>query len=189
MEHFRMEQVREHEDAYYLMMEALDGQLSGAGRRRLEGHLHTCSRCSREWQALMAVDTLLRQAPLLGPAADFTQRTLARLPQRRYRVWLIGAIYGVLLLSGFAPLAAVVWLARLLIPVLNEPALVRSLAQAMADVARVTTVILGTLWQGLDKLGGVLLQQPAFLGSLLLMAGIVFLWSGIYNQLVSARQI
>jgi anti-sigma factor RsiW len=184
-----MEQVMEHEDAYYLMMEALDGELNGAGRRRLEGHLRTCIHCSREWQALMAVDSLLRQAPLLSPAADFTQRTLARLPQRRYRVWLIGAIYGLLLLSGFVPLAALVWLARLLVPVLNEPALVRSLAQAAADLVRTTTVVLGTLWQGLDRLGAILIQQPAFLGSLLLMAGIVFLWSGIYNQLVSARRI
>jgi anti-sigma factor RsiW len=179
----------EHEDAYYLMMEALDGELNGSGRSRLEGHLRTCAHCNREWQALMAVDSLLRQAPLLSPAADFTQRTLARLPQRRYRVWLIGAIYGLLLLSGFAPLAAVVWLARLLVPVLNEPALVRSLAQAATDLVRTVMVVLATLWQGLDKLGAVLIQQPAFLGSLLLMAGIVFLWSGIYNQLVSARQI
>jgi anti-sigma factor RsiW len=184
-----MEQGMEHEDAYYLMMQALDGEMSNAARRQLQGHLRGCPRCRREWQALMAVDTLLRQAPLLNPAAGFTQRTLARLSQRHYRVWLISAIYGLLLLSGFAPLAAVAWLVRLLMPALNEPALVRSLTQAAADVVRVGAVVLTTLWQGLDKLGGVLIQQPAFLGLLLLMAGIVFLWSGIYNQLVSARQV
>jgi hypothetical protein len=65
----------------------------------------------------------------------------------------------------------------------------RSLAQALAHGVRVTAVILTTLWQGVDKLGGVLIQQPAFLGSLLLMAGLVFLWSGIYNQLIGARRI
>lgn len=179
----------EHDDAYHLMMAALDNELSSAGRRQLESHLRACTGCSREWHALMAVDTLLRQAPLLSPAADFTQRTLARLPQHRFRVWFIGAVYGLLLLSGLAPLAAVAWLVRLLMPVLTEPALMRSLAQALAHGVRVTAVILTTLWQGADKLGGVLIQQPAFLGSLLLMAGLVFLWSGIYNQLIGARRI
>jgi anti-sigma factor RsiW len=179
----------EHEDVYALMMDALDGELEAREQRALNAHLRACPVCAREWQALMAIDTLFRQTPALSPAADFTQRTLARLPNRRYRVWLIGVVYVMLLLSGVVPLVLIGWLARVLIPALSEPALLRSLAQSAAHILQVTTTILSALWQGIDKLGGLLIQQPALLGWLVLMAGLIFLWSGVYSQLVNSKQI
>jgi anti-sigma factor RsiW len=179
----------EHEDAYTLMMEALDGELGARDQRALNAHLRACPVCAREWQALMAIETLFRQTPALSPAVDFTQRTLARLPNRRYRVWLISFIYAMLLLSGVLPLVLIGWLARLLIPALSEPALLRSLAQSAVQIVQMATTILIALWQGADKLGGLLIRQPGLLGWLALMAGIVFVWSGVYTQLVNTRRI
>ena len=83
----------EHENAYTLMMDALDGELAGDHKEDLEAHLRACPTCTREWQALLAIDTLFKQTPALSPAIGFTQRTLARLPNRKYRVWSISALY------------------------------------------------------------------------------------------------
>ncbi|MCZ7673420.1 MAG: hypothetical protein M5U34_43045 [Chloroflexi bacterium] len=41
-------------------------------------------------RTILAVHTLLQQAPALAPAADFAQRTIARLPNRRARLTAIG---------------------------------------------------------------------------------------------------
>ncbi|HEX6384541.1 MAG TPA: zf-HC2 domain-containing protein, partial [Anaerolineae bacterium] len=101
--------MMEHDEIYTMMMDALDGELSASNRIELESHLRACPPCAREWQALLAIDMLFRQTPALRPAADFAQRTLARLPNRRYRIWAIMAVYVLLLLSGMLPLFLGVW--------------------------------------------------------------------------------
>lgn len=179
----------EHNEIYLLMMEALDGELGEPERREMAAHLHHCTRCAREWQAIQAIHTLFQQTPALSPAAGFTQRTLARLPNRRYRLWAISAIYGLLLVSGLAPLLVVAWLISLLAPVLAQPAFVRSLVQAAGQVARIIQAILGAFWQGLGSLGELVGQQPAVLGWLLVMLGLVFLWSGVYGQLTGQVRV
>lgn len=177
----------EHKNVYLLMMEALDGELTTDRRSELEVHLRACPSCTREWQALLAIDRLFRQTPALGPAADFTQRTLARLPDRRYRVWVISIVYLLLLLSGALPLLIGVWVVSNLGPMLSQPTLVRSLVQSVDKALQVTGTVLTAL---LSSLGEFILQQPSFIGWLLVMAGLVTLWSGIYRQLVSQpRQI
>ena len=105
----------EHEERYYtMMMSALDDELPAAERDELMAHLHTCPECGREWRALLAIDLLFRQTPLLMPAVDFATRTLALLPNRRLRVRALGAVYGLLLLCGLVPLALGIFLACLL---------------------------------------------------------------------------
>ena len=71
------------ENIYTMMMEALDGELSETGLNELESHLRVRPDLAREWVALQAIDRLFRNSPILSPAVDFTQRTLARLPNRR----------------------------------------------------------------------------------------------------------
>jgi hypothetical protein len=39
-----------------------------------------------------------------------------------------------------------------------------------------------------NGVGEVIVQQPLIIGWLLVMAGIVFLWSGVYRQLLSQPQ-
>jgi anti-sigma factor RsiW len=172
----------EHENAYMLMMDALDGEFTVERERQLETHLHACPSCMREWQALLAIDMLFRQTPALSPAAGFTQRTLARLPNRQYRIWIIGIIYVLLLLGGALPLLIGVWAVSKLGPVLSQPSLARDLLQSLVKVLQVARIVLGALLNGL---GEFVVQQPAVLGWLMVMAGLVFLWSGVYRQLVS----
>ena len=171
----------EHEDIYLLMMNALDGELSVSDETELASHLQTCSDCRQEWQALRAVDRLFRQTPALAPAAGFTQRTLARLPHRRYRIWAVGLIYGLLLLSGVAPLLLGVWAVSYFGPVFDQPALVQSTVTAVSRTVQLAGTIVGALAGGF---GEVVAQQPAILGWLLVMVGVVSLWTGVLRQLL-----
>lgn len=170
-----------------MMMDALDGELSASSRIELESHLRACPPCAREWQALLAIDMLFRQTPALRPAADFAQRTLARLPNRRYRIWAIMAVYVLLLLSGMLPLFLGVWAVSRFGPVVTEPTVVRNLLESLDKGLQVAGTVLRAL---LSAVGEFVVQQPSVLGWLLVMAGLVFLWSGVYRQLVSQpRQI
>lgn len=172
----------EHNEIYTMMMDALDGELSPTGHVELQSHLGACPPCAREWQALLAIDALFRQTPALSPAADFTQRTLARLPNRRYRLWVISAVYILLLLSGALPLLLVAWAITQFGPLVTEPAAIPDLIASIDRTLQITGTVLRALLSGI---GEILIQQPAVLGWLLVLAGIVFLWSGIYQQLVS----
>jgi len=179
----------EHEEITPLMMEALDGELPAERQRELEAHLMGCESCSREWQAIQAIHQLFLQAPILSPAADFTQRTLARLPNRRLRILVTGSIYSLLLVSGVIPLAIFIWLALQFAPALNQPAFVGGLLQAGGQALQLGRAALGACWQGLGTLGEGLGQQPAIIGWLLVMIGVVFLWGGVYSQLTRQQRI
>ncbi len=172
----------EHERFHLLMMDALDGELATEQQTELESHLRACPDCRREWQAILAIDTLFRQAPMLSPAAGFTQRTVAMLPNRRARLWAISIIYVLLLLSGILPILLVVWAANTIVPVVSQPAFVETARQVLDQGARLISVIAGALFKGLGEL---IVQQPAILGWLLVLAGMVFVWNGVYQQLVS----
>lgn len=170
-----------HENAYILMMDALDETLTEPDKLALESHLATCEACRQEWHALVAIETLFRQAPMLSPAAGFTTRTLARLPNRRYRVWAITSIYAALLLGGLVPLAFGIFLLSQLVPVLTEPGLVQSIwGSLVTAVDAVGTVSVALL----TSMGEAVLQQPTLIGWLFLLVGIVAVWGGVYRQLV-----
>jgi anti-sigma factor RsiW len=184
-----MEFMMEHEEIAPLMMEALDGELTKDRQRDLEAHLMSCESCAREWQAIQAIHQLFLQAPILSPAADFTQRTLARLPNRRLRILVTGSIYSLLLISGVVPLAIFIWLAVQFAPALNQPAFMGGLLQAGGQVLQLLGAALSACWQGLGTVGELLGQQPAILGGLFVMIGVVFLWSGVYSQLTRQQRI
>jgi hypothetical protein len=66
-----------------MMMDALDGELAEPARNDLETHLRACPECQREWNALLAIEMLFRQAPVLSPVAGFchaNHRSTARSP-------------------------------------------------------------------------------------------------------------
>lgn len=173
----------EHERFYNMMMDALDGELTEEARPTLEAHLRACPDCTREWRALVAIDTLFRQTPALSPAADFTQRTLARLPNRRYRLWLIGAIYAALLLSGALPLVVGIWAINQYGAVVSQPSMLNGLLQSAQQLLQVAGAIVGALFTGV---GEFVVQQPVVIGWLLVMVGIVSLWTGVYRQVLEA---
>lgn len=176
----------EHENAYALMMDALDGELvDDANKRMLEAHLSACPTCLREWRALLAIEKLLREAPMLEPAADFALRTIARLPSARKRRWAMGALYLLLLLGGALPLLLGLWLAGRLALLSQQPGLLPSLWVSIAKSVQVVGTVIGALF---NSAGELLVQQPTIIGWLLVMAGIVFVWSGVVRQLVSQTQ-
>ncbi len=172
----------EHERFHMLMMEALDGELAVEAQTELESHLRVCPACRQEWRAILAIDTLFRQAPMLSPAAGFTQRTVALLPNRRARLWAISIIYVLLLFSGILPILLIVWAANTVVPIVSQPAFVEGMQQVGGQVVRLIGVVSGALVKGLGEL---FVQQPAVVGWLLVLAGMVFIWNGVYRQLVN----
>ena len=164
----------EHEERYYtMMMSALDDELPAAERDELMAHLHTCPECGREWRALLAIDMLFRQTPLLMPAVDFATRTLALLPNRRVRVRALGALYGLLLLCGLVPLLLGIFLAGRYAPVLGQPALLEHVWSSLVGVGRLASTVVSALFAGA---GRFVIEQPAVVGWLIVLAGFVFLW-------------
>lgn len=179
----------EHEEIYMLMMESLDGDLADSDYGEMMTHLAACPSCAREWQAVQAIHQLFLQAPALSPAAGFAQRTLAVLPNNNYRIWLIGAIYGFLLISGVLPLVFIGWIATSLAPALSQPALGRGLVHVGGQAVSLITAVLGAFLHGLGGLAQQLAQQPTAIGWLMVMVGIVFLWGGVYRQLTGSTRV
>jgi len=166
----------EHEEIYMLMMDALDGELVADDEVELESHLRACPPCKREWQAMLTIDTLFRQTPALSPAADFTQRTIARLPNRQARLWAMGTIYISLFTVGMLPLAL------LLIGIV---ALSSGLFASTAESVNTAVTFIGILLRAVGKgTGEIIVQNPAIVGWLFVMVGLVFLWNGVYRQLL-----
>ena len=173
----------EHEERFYtMMMSALDDELPAAERDELMAHLHTCPECGREWRALLAIDMLFRQTPLLMPAVDFATRTLALLPNRRVRVRALGALYGLLLLCGLVPLALGIFLAGRYASVLGQPALLEQIVSSLVGVGRVATTVVSALFAGA---GRFVIEQPAVIGWMIILAGLVFLWGGVFQRLLA----
>jgi len=173
----------EHEDYYLLMMDALDGELLADEQNVLESHLRACPSCLAEWQAISAIDALFKRSPMLSPAAGFTQRTLARLPNRRVRLWAMGVVYVTLLLSGLLPLLLILGTAVLVAPMFGEPAVLSGGWQILVKGALLGSAVLSALIDGASRL---VVEQPAIIGWMLVMMGIVFLWSGVYRQLLKS---
>lgn len=185
-----MEQsIMEHDEIYTLMMEALDGELEESERGQMMAHLHGCSTCAREWETIQAIHQLFLQAPILSPAAGFTQRTLALLPNTRYRVYAISAMYGFLLLVGLIPLTIIIWFILQIGPAFNQPAFVRGLQKGGGQLLGVIQTVVQAVWQGLGTFGELLGQQPSILGWLLVLVGVVFLWGGVYIQLTRQQRV
>ena len=173
----------EHEERYYtMMMSALDDELPAAERDELMAHLHTCPDCGREWRALLALDLLFRQTPLLMPAVDFATRTLGLLPDRRVRVRALGALYGFLLLCGVVPLVVGAFLAVRYAVILRQPSLLSHLWESLVGAGRVAATVVDALFAGA---GRFVVEQPVVIGWLIVLAGFVFLWGGVFQRLLA----
>jgi len=172
----------EHEEKYYLMMmEALDGELAEGEYAELESHLRACPDCNREWQGLMAFEQLFRQTPMLMPAVDFAERTLARLPNRRARRLAMGAAYAVLLFSGIAPLLIGLFLIARYAPILSSPELLGGVWASLAGVGRAAATVIEALLTGASRF---IIEQPILIGWFIILAGLVFLWGGVFQRLL-----
>jgi anti-sigma factor RsiW len=178
-----MEKETEHESAYALMMDALDGDLSTQGA--LNAHLQQCVPCAREWHTLQAVDQLLRHAPIITPATDFAQRTIARLPNQRHRLWSLSALYVFLLIGGIIPLILIGFLAIRFAPLVMEPSMARVLWEPLVTIWGLAATVSNAL---LIAATGFIRQQPALWGIVLIMAGTIALSGEAYQRYMPIRQ-
>jgi len=178
-----MEREIEHESAYALMMDALDGDLSAP--ETLNAHLQHCTPCAREWHTLQAVDQLLRRAPMITPAADFAQRTIAQLPNQRHRLWSLSALYVFLLIGGLIPLILIGFLAIRFAPLVMEPSMARLLWQPLVIIWGLATTVSNAL---LIATAGFVRQQPGLWGIALIMAGTIALSGEAYQRYMPIRQ-
>lgn len=175
------EERMEQEELYALMMEALDGELSETGLAELESHLRARPRLAREWEAMRAVDALFRSSPVLQPAVNFRQQTLARLPGSRQRLYAGVIIYLMILVSGLIPLAAAVWVAVQLLPALTQPALLRSLWQGGIEFVGLVQLMFSAFFGGV---GEFVREQPDIFAWGFLLVAIIALWVVVYSRLV-----
>lgn len=164
-----------------MMMDALDGQLSPGERAELDDHLRDCPHCLQEWQVLLAIETLFRQTPILMPAVNFAERTLARLPNSRTRRYALGGLYILLLMSGILPLLIGLSLAVRFAPVLSQPGLLSGYWDSVVSVGRVLATVIESFFIGA---GHFILAQPALIGWFIILAGLVFLWGGVFQWLL-----
>ncbi len=178
----RNEVEREPDPVYALMMDALDGELTASRQAELAAHLRARPDLAREWQAWQAVDHLFRSTPALAPAADFTQRTLALLPDPRQRLWVLAGLYASLLIIGLVPIIFLIWIAVAIAPLVAQPAILRSLGQFLGQALRLTQVVVEAILVGAGQFIG---ERPVVLVWFVAMGGAVALWGGVYRQLTS----
>lgn len=187
MREHKTEQFSE-DDVYELMMDALDGALSSYGFGKLEIALRQHPELRAEWEAMQAVDSFLLETPMIVPApsAQFAERTMALLPNLRFRRWMTGAVYSVLLLSGFLPFAFIALVFGGFGALLGEPAFLTGLSQVAGQLLELGSVALEAMLQAAaSSLGIQTSPQPALIGTLLVMIGSITLWSGVYRRLVA----
>ncbi|MEM7291676.1 MAG: hypothetical protein AAF412_15120 [Pseudomonadota bacterium] len=93
------------QQAFALMMDALDGVLDDSESTKLNQYLSNHPDLANEWEALQSVDLLLRASPPVAAPVNFTERTLARLPNPRARRIFMAFFFLMLLLGSILPIA------------------------------------------------------------------------------------
>ena len=96
----------------------------------------------------------------------------------------MGAIYGAILFGGLIPLLLLGYLVFRLLPVLSQPALMQSIIESLGTTYRTAGIILAALASGA---GEVLVQQPVYVGYLLVVVGIIFIWGGVYRRMIATE--
>jgi len=167
-----------HDEAFALMMDALDGLLDPAGQQELQGHLACCTDCYAEWQALRVVDTLFVNAPMMAAPAGFGQRVVANLEQPSWRR-SVGALFAlglgsvVALMIVAAPAAMTLLLAW---TAYSQPALFNNLLVWLKQLVGMSGTLLDGLWTAARLFVGEIASNPAVLAWALAAAMTVGLW-------------
>ena len=167
----------EFDEAYALMMDALDGELSTGQERELRRYLQTYPALEAEWRSMQVVDSWLTDAPVVEPTADFTEQTMLRLPNLYLRRWAVAISFALVLILGMVPILG---MAVAMTAFSNN-----DLASSLQYLSQFTAIVADALVQVLASWGSVMAQNPAAIGMLLLMTGAITLWSGVYNQMVN----
>ena len=170
-----------HEEAFALMMDALDGVLKPADSELLDDHLMGCSDCYAEWKALQLVEGLLASAPTVPAPVGFSQRVEARIDVPSWRRTLamlyalsLGSLMALLLIA--VPAAAVllgIW------TIYNEPATFSSLLVWLGQLAGVSGSLLDAAWTTVRLFVVDLAASPLTFAWTLMAALVVGVWARV----------
>jgi anti-sigma factor RsiW len=135
-------------EASELISLRLDQQLSAEQEQALRAHLVDCQICQKEWQMMQRVTALFDKVSLKAPPPAMGDRIMATIRQRDSRLagwrrgilWSLGAIVALVLGS-----ISYVGISSLVISALEQPSIIRTLAEAMVQVASIVTMILDVL--------------------------------------------
>lgn len=168
-----------HDEAYVLMMDALDGTLLPADSERLDEHLLLCTDCYSEWQALKLVDGLFASAPLITAPDGFGQRVQARMDVPSWSRAMstlfalsVGSVIALLVIA--VPAAAVllgIW------TIFNEPTSFTKFMVWLNQLVGVSGSLLSALWTAVRLFCAELASNPLALIWTLGAAVVVALWA------------
>ena len=80
------------------------------------------------------------------------------------------------------PLVLVVFLSARYAPILSQPALLGRVWLSLVEAGRVGATVVNALFAGA---GRFVIEQPAVVGWLIVLAGFVFLWGGVFQRLLA----
>ncbi len=166
----------EEERIYTLMMEALDGVLEEAESAELDDLLLQNPAMAQEWDAMLAIDEMLRFAPPVSAPVHFAQMTIARLPNPRNRRIFMAIFYVALLLGGLTPILFGVALSSQL----------GGFASGIGDTWRVLQTIFAGLFTATRT---VVLTQPYIASWMAVLVGVILLWIAAYRRAVNDVQL
>ncbi len=178
-----------HEEAFSLMMDALDGVLAPVGALELEQHLALCPQCYAEWDGLQQVDRLLLAAAMAPAPAGLSQRVLAKLDLPSSR-----RVFGMLFALSASSLLALLLVA---VPagvallglwtVYNEPARFTELLIWLNQLLGVSGSLLGAAWITLRLFFAEIAGNPVALVWTLAAGVAVGVWAHLLRQPAPVR--
>jgi hypothetical protein len=178
--------IYSEEDLLALMMDALDGTLSESDEQVLSTQLIHHPQLAQEWEAMQMIDGLFTSAPMIAAPRNFAAETIALLPNLAMRRTVSAALFTVLFIGGLLPFLFVVGLGLV---VLGQGTAVYTLLDIISNFGQFSVVLLGAFGQLLIGLGDFMSQNPAVMGTLMVMIGFIFLWTGVYRRLVTVPQV
>lgn len=166
----------DNEKVYALMMAALDDELDDTGMAELETYLGADPALAQEWHDILYVDQLLVETPPVFAPINFTERTLARLPNPQYRrvFWVI---FGLALALG------------VLIPIIalaqfsgqwTDGSLSSLFSASYVESLTALRVVGQSI---LSLLSTVLVEQPIGYGVIMSLLLVIAAWFNVYRYL------
>lgn len=173
-----------HEKAYELMMDALDGVITFEAKAQLDAHLLTCSDCYADWKAMQFVEDLFADCPVVEAPAGFTQRfqlRLAHSPQRKKLGTLFILSIGSLILLGTVAIPALLALLGIA-AVYSDPANFAEWLVWLNQILGVSGSLFEVLWTTIRLFFSEIGSNPIVISWTLAAAMAVGLWAHLTRQ-------
>lgn len=166
------------ERIHELMIAALDDELDDVGSAELNHHLADHPDLAAEWNGILFIDNLLSDAPPMLAPVNFAERTLAQLPNPRYRRIFLACLFGILLILGLVPVLGGIYAYGQF----DGGAFVGDFALNLAQYFSFIRVASSAILSGLSA---VAVNQPWAFAWVFLMIAVIFAWQNFYGYLTT----